>query len=332
MHIGVVYPTVKRWPKMRWVACAFRRLGHTVTEVSSLDQLASLEADLVLFAHRGAGLNHADVIALSKKRQCPWVMWWFDLLAIEPGKPLAEQSTLQTYTSQRIWEPSDDLQVMRIMDVVFVKERGLLAQYRNLGVNAEYLDQGCPSWIGQCEHREIPEWDVLIFGNTSKAWKQRRHDVSDLIAAGFAVAWAGHAAGAPPSACLPLPWCPPAGLPALASRAAVVLSVSMRSDVEGYTSDRLWLAMGMGACVLARAWDGPPAGLPVRIYSTEAEMVLAVEQLRADRGSRTAQGIANRRWVEDNRTITRQCERLLERCKPLHKAKVSAGHAKGPAP
>jgi len=320
MRIGIVYPDVRRWPKMRWVACALRNLGHEVEVIRTVEKLANAECDLVVFAHKGAGVNGTDVVTLSQKRTCPWVAWWFDLLAIEANKPLAEQSSLQTWTSQQIWEPTDDLVLMRALDAVFVKERGLLGEYRDLGVNAQWLDQGCPSWLGKCEHREIPEWDVLVYGTTSKAWRQRRHDVSDICGEGFAVAWAGHAAGSFPTACLSLPWCPPAELPALASRAAITLCVNLRSDMDGYTSDRFWLALGMGACVLARRWPGMPNHPhAVRTYESSVEMLLAIKQLRADRGARAAQGTIARRWVMGEHTIERQCERLIELCAPLRK-------------
>jgi len=321
MRVGVIYPVVRRWRKMQWVACALRRLGVDVVAIHDLEHLAAVheQLDLVIFAQRGAGLNHTDVIALAEKRTCPWVIWWFDLLAIEPGVPLAKQTTLQTSTSQNILEPTDDLQVMRVVDCVFVKEGGLVDQYAALDVNAHYLDQGCPDWIHECKHHEVPEWDVFVWGNTGKAWKARRHDVNEIVSEGFAVAWAGHAAGHPPAACLPLPWCPPTNLPVIMSKAAVALSVSMRSDVIGYTSDRLWIAMGMGACVVARHFAGMPMGLPVRVYRGTADMLLAIQQLRADRGRRAAMGKAARRWVMKHRTVKTQCERLLEKCKRLQK-------------
>jgi len=326
VRIAVVYPDRPRWPKMRWVACALRRLGHEVTRVDTVEKLAAAdrESDLVIFCQKEAGLNCTDVAALGKTRRSSWVCWWFDLLALVPGMKLAEQPTMNTYTSQQIWEPTGDLQFMRLMDRVFVKEQGQLVEFNNLGVSAEWLDQGCPRWLDRCEHREIPEWDVLIYGTTCKDWRQRRTDANGVIAEGFAVAWAGHAAGSAPAACLSLPFCPAPGLPALASRSAVTLCCSLRSDVEGYTSDRFWLALGMGACVVARRWPGmPEAEGRFWAYETEKGLHEAVHALRRDRDRREEIGRRAREWVQGEKLIEHRCEEMLKRCKETKESAAS---------
>ena len=94
--------------------------------------------------------------------------------------------------------------------------------------------------------------------------QQRRADVRTLVDAGFNVAWAGD--GDKPQGVASIPWTHPDYLPALMSRAAVTLCVDLRHDVAGYWSDRLWLALGAGACVVRRFTEGQP-GLPYLSYT-----------------------------------------------------------------
>ena len=94
--------------------------------------------------------------------------------------------------------------------------------------------------------------------------RQRRADVRTLVDAGFNVAWASD--GDKPQGVASIPWTHPDYLPALMSRAAVTLCVDLRHDVAGYWSDRLWLALGAGACVVRRFTEGQP-GLPYLSYT-----------------------------------------------------------------
>ena len=73
------------------------------------------------------------------------MQWWFDLIANERGKPLVEQSSLGHVDSSGVWHESHWLRMMRVMDIVFVKERAYLSQYHDVGVNACWMDQACPS-------------------------------------------------------------------------------------------------------------------------------------------------------------------------------------------
>jgi len=162
------------------------------------------------------------------------------------------------------------------------------------------------------EHRDTPEWDVLLWGCV-RGYRQRKGDVRALIDAGFRVAWAGHPSGVLPQGVEPLPWCEPLDLPALASRAAVVLGVSARNDIDGYWSDRFWLALGMGACLVHRATPGLPRHSPAcyAVYRDEAELIDVVAELRSDRITRQWAGDIARRWVMDNHTYEhRVCEVL----------------------
>lgn len=333
MRIALVYPDQPKWPKFKWVAKALRELQHDVTIVRTLDGLVAADAanDLVVFSQKDAGLDPGSIVEAAENRKSTWVQWWFDLVATDADKSLAEQPLLRTMTyAGREWEDTSHLKVMRCMDAVFVKERGLLDDYRALGVPAEYLDQGCPSWMAACEHREIPEWDVLVFGTMVASWRQRRHDVMSLLTEGVTVAWAGHPGGSTPSGCLPLPFCPAADLPALASRAAVVLCVDFRQDLDGYCSDRLWLALGIGACVVRRQSAGVPQHESYFRYDDDRELIATVARLHGSVLTRQAHGKAARRWVMANHTVQMRCERLIELCRDLPK-KRSAGPARAPA-
>lgn len=315
MNIAVAYPDRPRWPKMEWVAQGFRQLGHRVVQVRSLFELrqADTECELVLFCQKGAGLNVPDVTAMFPDRKSFWVVWQFDLAAMEVGKPLAEQRTVRRPSrSSGGWHDSDMLKQLRACDLALVKERGLLDEYRALGVPAEWMDQACPADLRQCSHGEIPEWDVLLWGSKAADWRQRRHDLSTLLTEGVSVAWAGHPSDQPPRGVSPLDWTPPDKLPSLASRAGVVLCCGYRHDLDGYWSDRLWLACGMGACVVHRKTPGLPPG-PFLTYDTDDELLAVVRDMHGDREGRERLGEAARRWVMNGHTYGHRVAQLLRR-------------------
>ncbi len=311
MRIAVARPRHTNWPKFDWVAKAAEALGHSVRRFGSKDNLAEVDAesDVLLFSHKGSGIGAPNITAVSE-HNAVWVTWQFDLMALGKNVPLAESPAFNKWTSQNKWEPTDNLRCLRAMDCVGVKERGLLKEYAALGVNAFYADQGCPSNMPRCEHREIPEWDVLLFGCSGDDRRQRRQDVSSLLAEGFTVAWAGHVGEGIPSGVLPLPFCPALELPKLASRAAVVLGVDFRHDLEGYWSDRVWLALGMGACHVRRHTDGM-TGLPMATYRTTGELIKHVSELRTDRRRRETTGHLARSIVMDHHTYESHLEELL---------------------
>lgn len=253
MHIGFVYPDVPTWPKFRWAADAAANLGHEVSRIHSIPDLYAADeyCDLILFQQNSAGLCQADIIAfLCHKRKSLAVQWWFDLIVRDPAKPLAEQEQVKDKL---------DLMLFRAFDRVLVKEKSWIGEYQKLGINASYMDQACPSWMPACEHREKPEFDVLVAGRWgSDDYGQRRRDVNTLVDAGFKVAWAGQAEDGCPPGVTPLTWVPVDKLPEYASRARVVLAVDYRHDVEGYWSDRTYLFCGMGASVVRRQTPGVP--------------------------------------------------------------------------
>lgn len=327
MDIALVYPERPAWPKMHWVRQAFDAMGHCTRHIVAgakhgataiCDELeaADRECGLVLFSQKSVGLHAVDLARLAERRQSVWAQWWFDLLAVDPDKPLREQSVLRERDNGGFYGDAEALRIMRLMDFVFVKERGMLSEYRAIGVNARYLDQACPSWLAACEHRAKPEWDVLVFGSRGAAWNKRRGDVRSLVREGFTVAWAGHPDGSPPPGCRPLPFCPPEELPALASRAAVVLGVDARHDVEGYWSDRLWLSLGMGACHVRRWVPGLSCGYGTRdcAYESIAGLRDHVAYLCKELAVRQAMGQIARRYVMANHTYEHRVTELLEQC------------------
>lgn len=328
MKVAIAYADQPKWPKNAWVAGALRDEGHEVQIVRDIDALrrADETCEVVILSQKGSGLNATDVLAVASGHKAVWTTWTFDLMALWPGVPLAEQSPLMTLNSSEVWEPSGTLRVMRAIDVAFVKERSLLADYRALGVNAEYLDQGCPAAMPATSHCERSEWDVLVWGNASKEWRQRRDDVRALVNEGFVVAWAGHAAAPVVGGALPLPFCPPLELPGLAAKAAVVLCCDLRHDLKGYWSDRFWLALGMGACVLRRSTPGLPMG-PYLHYHNERQLVDHVRYLRQNVEAREAMGREARIWVMAHHTIRHRCRELIERCRTIQRRSAASAAA-----
>ena len=325
MRVAIFYARRRNWPKMGWVAQAFRRLGHDVVCSDDQDMLPEFDAsnDLVLLPQRGGCMCHNLAAKFAPDRKAIWATWIFDLVVTEPGKPIVEQEIMAEQ-----W-----LRLLRLLDLVFVKERGLLGEYREAGVNAIWLDQGCPSDMKACEHVDSPQYDVLVIGSSKSYWRQRRQDAAALAAEGFVVGWAGHAAGAGvPSGVLPLPFCRPEDLPELVSQAALCLDVDARTDLDGYRSDRMWLLAGMGACSLRRWSPGLPDRYPILTYRTEAELLEWAGQLRTDTVRRRALGEANRSWTMGAHTYQDRCREIIvevERCKSQDAACAeSAGAAR----
>lgn len=314
MRLAIAYSANRTWPKMKWVADAASSLGHDVVTVRSPEELRAADesCDLVLFEQKGiAGLGFPDILEFAPRHRAFWVQWIVDLMALQQSVPLEHQSGLCHPESLL---PSVQLKVMRAMDLVLIKERGLLAEYDRIGVNAIWFDQGCPSWMPSCEHREIPEWDVLFFGTMWEEHTQRRSDIMSLLTEGFSVAWAGHLGGLSPPGCLALGWHHPSKLPELASRAACVLCVDHRSDVEGYWSDRLWLALGMGACVVRRDSPGLPQDAPMYRYVDGNDLCMAVSNLRRHREHRELMGTNARLWTLANHTYESRVKELVRLC------------------
>lgn len=300
--------------KFAWVADGFRAAGHEVARVHTLEGLSAADslADLVLFDQKGAGLNHNSIANESIDRRAKWACWWRDLIAWDPVT-LAEQDDLKLF-----------LRMMRRMDVVFVKERSHLPEFAQLGINARWLDQACPTDIGQCEYAESLEFDVLVLGRTD--YPQRRADVTALVAAGYSVLWASlpDSCGVPEGVTAH-PWVHPTQeLPALASRCACALSVDMVHR-PGYTSDRTYLLAGRGIPVVARVPEtsedlglaelaevAPQADVASWIYSDTEGLLRCVGQAVEDLGEARRRAAQGRRRVLERHTYRQRAEKIVE--------------------
>ncbi|HEV7224602.1 MAG TPA: glycosyltransferase [Pirellulales bacterium] len=322
MKIAVVSPKPEavQVDKLGWVADGFRSAGHDVTRVHDLAgaRRADAECELLLFDQKASGLNRCELIAQAlAPHRAIWAQWWRDLIAFEPHAPLAEQPFVRSFGD-----------LMRAMDIVFVKERTLLDEYALLGINARWLDQACPADMPACTHGERPEWDVLVLGSTT--YEQRRQDAAALVAEGYRVLWAGLPGSEPvPRGVEWRPWLHPlAGLPKLVGRCAIVLGVDWRCDLPGYTSDRSYLAAGMGACYVARYVDygassppaaySPAAALAAWIYDDRESLLEAVRAALADRAERERRGAHARSVVMARHTYRSRAEQIAaiveERC------------------
>ena len=310
--------------KPGWATDGFREAGHSVRRCHDLADLpaAHRECDLLLFDQNAAGLQHID-LAISAERRAwrehnVWALWQRDLIASEVGKPLAEQCTLQTHG-----------RLFKAVDVAFVKERSMLGEYAAIGINARYLDQASTSDYPKCSHVERPEWDVLVFGCTD--YKQRRSDVRSLVGAGFRVLWLADVGDLPPGVA-GHPWVHPRDLHEVVSRCGVVLGVDLRSDVPCYTSDRTYLAAGMGACYVARVEDygsdsgslSPAADLAAWVYSDQEQLLRIVSQALADRDERERRGYASRARVLAKHTYKHRAEEICGVVESLRGERLAA--------
>ena len=298
MQIGLVYQDRKRWDKFRWVHQALERLGHDVFRCTSFSDVLHYNdtCDLMLFEQRNAGLCEYDLLKIRKNPQGIWAQWWFDLLSRD------DWHLLEAFGK-----------IMSKMDVCYTKHPVSEVDCR---IATTYLDQGCPSDLPACEHREDPEFDAMIVGSMTKHYPGRQIAAHMLASAGLRVAVAGEG-GTIPRGVENLGWVDPFDLPAAFSRAAVVVHIDITNKVPGYRSDSFWLKMGAGACVVAQAFDGNSAasiGLPTNhaVYSEPLVLLTAVEELRRDVNLRRDWGEAARRYTMRERTYETQCAELIE--------------------
>lgn len=313
MHVAFVCdsPEAVLVSKPCWAAAGFRARGHDVRMVHDLASLrqADAECDLLIFDHKSAGVSRAALVqVVHQTRRAVWVQWWRDLVAVDASRSLADQEYFKTFGD-----------LMRGMDRVFVKEWSLLDDYRSIGINAVWLDQACPAEMPECEHRQPPEWDVLVLGSTG--YDQRRRDARSLAMAGFRVLWAGMPGGdLVPDGVEWHPWVHPLKLPELVSRCGVVLGVDWRSDLPGYTSDRTYLACGMGACYIARYCDcgsefppasyAPQAEVAAWIYETTDELIEIVRCALGDVNERRRRGQWSRQQVMQHHTYAHRADEI----------------------
>jgi hypothetical protein len=312
VHVGIIYPDQPNWPKMRWVHEALVALGHRVDRAHGADGFPRLsqECDVVILGHKGVSGRWPNLRDAFPLRKAFIVQWWFDLIAYQPGVLLSEQSYLS---------PDNHLPMLQEMDLVCVKERGLLDEFKALGINAAYLDQGCPKSIKPIQRQSEAQWDVLVWGQGGNAYPDRVRDAQALVDTGFRVAWASQGQQTP-KGIDSLPWCHPDMLPDLCGRALCVLSCDRRHDLEAYWSDRLWMALGMGCCVLRRETPGLPDGPYVR-YTHKSDLIQKVKQLlaSASEGGPAPDwpsdvlrlGTEAREWCLEHHSIEQRCRQLL---------------------
>lgn len=313
MQIAVVSPAPEDVvvDKTGWIVEPLRACGHDVRRVTDLTgiAIADRECDVLLFDHKHAGVNWNSLAQMGKRRsrRSIWIQWYRDLIATSRTASLEQQENMLIFGK-----------VMRGMDLVLVKERSLLDEYRALGISARWFDQACPADMPQCEHRDNPEWDVLVLGSVD--YPQRYADAQALARAGFRVLWASPPGSMTlPEGCKGNRWVhPTTELPELASRSAVVLGVDWRCDLPGYTSDRSYLVAGMGACYIARVSDyddgsvggSPAAQLAAWVYDDQASMLEVVRQALSQPEERKRRGEAARKLVMSRHTYHNRAAEL----------------------
>lgn len=302
MNVGIVSapPSQVLCDKLAWVADGFRAVGHDVTRCHTMRdvRMADAKCDLMVFDHKGAGVCKNSLADFAELRKAKWLYWWRDSITFFQDTQLRSQPYIQSF-----------LRLMRCMDAVLVKERGLLTDYRSLGINALWFDQACPADMPACSHPEKPEWDVLVPGVA--AYQQRRADAKALADAGFKVLWVGLPSGDIPAGCDSMPWVHPTkGLPQLVSRSAVVLGVDFRSDLDGFTSDRTYLVAGMGACLVRRESLGMPQ-IPSWSYADHGSLVDTVRMLVSSAELRRQTGDEARQCVMANHTYTHRAREII---------------------
>lgn len=323
MRIGFVYTNNPDWPKSLWVHHALERLGHEVHPVRSIDILkhADRECDLILFQHKNAGLNPNALIELAPLRRSVWAQWWFDLVFTEQDRPLHEQPMFRSNGS-----------LMRCMDIVFVKEASEILQYRNEGVSAEYLDQGATQGLPQ-RGEGVIRWDFLLWGQGGHEYRQRAQDAMRLAKAGYRVAWACNEGV--PNGIEHLPWTKPGSLPELCSQSRAVLCVDRRHDLDGYVSDRFWMAASMGCLIFKRFSPGFVDG-PFVEYRNHDELLAQAASMfsspgehghgsqctRVDPNETSSPPVSDRtpgfssneirQWALNNHSIEIRCQQMLE--------------------
>lgn len=297
--------------KLAWVASALTDCGHEVRRVHHHSDIPTVddECDCVLFDHKTAGVNHNNIAELGKSHKAIWIQWWRDLVHTEPSESLARQPNMVAFGK-----------VMRVMDAVLVKERTLLPDYKALGIRAQWFDQACPREMPACVHTEQPEFDVLVVGNCESEYKQRRADARALADAGYKVAFCSlPGTETPPPGCESFPWQHPVKeLSQLVSRFAIVLGVDYRTDLPGYTSDRTYLAAGMGACLIARIADygtntlshSPAASVAAWVYDCQESLLNTVRTALAKPTERKARGMAARQMVLKHHTYHNRAKEL----------------------
>lgn len=323
MRIALAYDPIRHERgrgKFQYIESAFRRLGHDVRNIQHTDQLkqASMECDLVLFEQRQPALIDMQQLP-SIQRRAAWIQWYFDIIYTGDADGMTIESPLH---DQPTWQTCG--QMMQTMDLVLVKERGMLKEFRTNDVNAIWFDQGCPAEMEQAELIENPEFDVILWGGYNSWYRQRREDAETLAATGLKVAWACDIGLGGVAGIIRLPGCQPMGLPGLISRAKICLHVdAFGGTIEGFYSDRIWLAAGAGGCCLRRSTKGQ-RGIPGVNYGTTNFMIDSALSLCSDWRKRKTIGEQSRAEVMAHHTYDHRCQELLDYAQPIIDARRKA--------
>ena len=200
---------------------------------------------------------------------------------------------------------------MRLMDFVAVKET-LPPEADLIGVTFVRFEQGIPAWLVE---RMVRFWHknafrlaathcrtIALWGQGGPLYSQRVADVRSLLDAGFSIAWCGPD-GAIPLGCELHDWQPPEKLPQWAATHAVAcMSVGLRSDVQGYHSDSLLLALASGLPVLKRD-DGSHSDWPCFTYQNTAQLVQYAQ--KTIDGELPTEALRKRvfRWLKERGTL-----------------------------
>jgi hypothetical protein len=276
--------------RFEWLAKALANLGHRTVRASGLDQAreACRGCDLAIFESNDAGLSPAEWDALAADKRSPWVQWWFQLT----GEPWAAATQ----------------GVIERMDLVLVRERDRLAEYQSQGIKAQWIEQACPADVGQAEHNEAPDWDVLVLANRDT---DDLRDLKLLLDEGFAIGWCNFAGGShPPHGVERLGNVTLSEFPDLASRACVVLGIDPRPPVDGYVSDSDLLALGAGACLVRPYREGLP-NVSFFSYKSQERLMGLMNELRQSVATRRSTGERARRQVLASHTFEHRAEQVL---------------------
>lgn len=231
-------------------------------------------------------MNHNSIREIAEDKRSTWLQVWFDLLGEPELNCFGE--TLQVFDKVLVKQPVEPLQ-----------ERGIAAEY--------FDAQGCPADLPAIWYDQPPAFDVVLFGDARPKYKQRHRDVRALVDAGFKVAWCGDSVNV--KGVTSLPWLVPHRLPSFMSMGKLTLCVDLTHDVRGYYSDRLWLALGAGACVVRRFTEGQPE-LSYLSYRSTHELVGLVRRMLEQPLTRKAYGDRAREQVMQNHTIEHRAQDL----------------------
>lgn len=172
------------------------------------------------------------------------VQWFFDLVWRYCTQPL---------DSQHLW----NWPTMKSMDLVLLRERGLFPIYKRRGINVRYLDQACwaPMFRVPLAHYN-PIADVAFTGSCYE--EGGRLSLLQHMASRFNVhVWSKDKRW---KDFKKITWHPEGlydgRMRTLGSKAKLSVAINYRNDIDGYWSNRMWLLMASGVCMLVHYVPG----------------------------------------------------------------------------